>query len=321
MISEDDIFEYLTFGGTFGRVFRLFFDRFDVFMGISMVFFVPYAILVVTGLVMGAIAFEESFDPDNVPKLFIMFALDLLIYELACVIGQGAISVAIAEIYIGRRVGFGSCLKRAWTAKWALVCSSMLCFGSLFVTSLLPIFIVCLLAMHTAPVVAFGAFLVLCACLGGSCYWYSGLILSGPSIVIENFASPIKGMKRSWELSTGSRCYVLSTMIGLFVWQRMIVIFFRAIFGSFIGGILELLFTVFYLPLQGITKTVLYLNLRIGRESMNEQVLMGDLLSSEPPSSRFRNDDPVANGYVPTESLDYRHVPLVDEEEIVYSNA
>jgi len=313
MITEDEIFEYLTIGGTFGRVFRLFFDRLDVFMGISLVFSIPYAILTVTLLTTEIT--DEDFE-------FIMSAFDLLVYELACVIGQGAISIAVAEIYIGRRPGWGTCLKRAWTAKWALVCSSLLLHAPLFVSSALPMLS---LLMVTREGVSFGiilfAYLLVCVCLVGTSYWYSGLILSGPAIAIENFRSPIKGLKRSWELCSGSRCYVLSAMIGLFVGRIMITSLLRFMFGIWARNFLDLLITVFYLPLQGIIETVLYLNLRIGRESLNNHVLMGDLMTSQPPSSRFRNDDPAASGYVPAESLDYRHVPLMDEDEIQFSNA
>jgi hypothetical protein len=60
-------------------------------------------------------------------------------------------------------------------------------------------------------------------------------------------------------------------------------------------------------------ETVLYLNLRIGRESMNHQVLSGDLMNDASSLSRFRNDDPGTD--LSTQSMDYRHVPLMDLEE------
>lgn len=60
-------------------------------------------------------------------------------------------------------------------------------------------------------------------------------------------------------------------------------------------------------------ETVMYLNLRIGRESMNHQVLSADLMSDAEASSRFRNDDTAVSASGP--SMDYRHVPLMDEEE------
>jgi hypothetical protein len=60
-------------------------------------------------------------------------------------------------------------------------------------------------------------------------------------------------------------------------------------------------------------EAVMYLNLRIGRESMNHQVLSGDLLcDGAANASRFRNDD---YGAPSAAMADYRHVPLVDQEE------
>lgn len=46
---------------------------------------------------------------------------------------------------------------------------------------------------------------------------------------------------------------------------------------------------------------------------MNHQVLSGDLANdSASPASRFRNDDPTGET---EQSMDYRHVPLVDADE------
>ncbi len=57
----------------------------------------------------------------------------------------------------------------------------------------------------------------------------------------------------------------------------------------------------------------MYLNLRIGRESMNHQVLSGDLMNDASSGSRqFRNHDYDAPSSTIT---DYRHVPLMDQED------
>jgi hypothetical protein len=45
---------------------------------------------------------------------------------------------------------------------------------------------------------------------------------------------------------------------------------------------------------------------------MNHQVLLGDLSSDSPVGSRFRNDDPGADS---SQSMDYRHVPLMDVDD------
>jgi hypothetical protein len=76
------------------------------------------------------------------------------------------------------------------------------------------------------------------------------------------------------------------------------------------GLLRHFLFSYLFISLQ----TVLYLNLRIGRESMNHQVLSGDLVSDASSlGARFRNDDPT--GGDGGHSMDYRHVPLVDADD------
>jgi hypothetical protein len=65
-------------------------------------------------------------------------------------------------------------------------------------------------------------------------------------------------------------------------------------------------------------ETVMYFNLRIGRESMNHQVLSGDLMPDAAPASRFRNDDAASSsssGSYAGPSMDYRHVPLMDMDD------
>jgi hypothetical protein len=46
---------------------------------------------------------------------------------------------------------------------------------------------------------------------------------------------------------------------------------------------------------------------------MNHQVLSGDLTNDASPASRFRNDD--AGAHETGQSMDYRHVPLVDQDD------
>jgi len=60
----------------------------------------------------------------------------------------------------------------------------------------------------------------------------------------------------------------------------------------------------------------MYLNLRIGRESMNHQVLSGDLMN-DGPSSRFRHEGSNMASPPSMNMTDYRHVPLMDQEDPV----
>jgi hypothetical protein len=47
---------------------------------------------------------------------------------------------------------------------------------------------------------------------------------------------------------------------------------------------------------------------------MNHQVLSADLMNDATAQSRFRNDDP-GSDMSSSQSMDYRHVPLMDLEE------
>ena len=66
-------------------------------------------------------------------------------------------------------------------------------------------------------------------------------------------------------------------------------------------------------------ETVMYLNLRIGRESLNHHVLSSDLMNDgSASSSLFQSniDAGITMDFsAPPKMTDYRHVPLMDRDE------
>jgi len=324
----DDPFEYVTFGGTFRRTFEVFFGNFDTFMGLSFVVVIPFAIIYLTMLLFVAYVYfgeetDPEFEPKHIPALVVVYVLEFVLYRLASVIGQGAISYAVAEIYLGRRPKWVQCLKAGWKRKCSLLGSSVILHGSL-ILAFIPCFIFLVIALTHQNFFTF--LLATVAWLGfvaGCVYAYTGFILTSPAIMVEGHNNPIKGLKRSWELSNGSRCYLICAMFALWFLNQFVSQFLFTIFGSkddplaiftVVGGIINVLPAIFYFPLHAIVESVLYLNLRIGREALNYQVLTGDVLSDEPPAARFRNDDPADNGNL-QDSFDYRRVPLVNAAE------
>mmetsp|Transcript_1703 Transcript_1703/g.3877 ORF Transcript_1703/g.3877 Transcript_1703/m.3877 type:complete len:349 (+) Transcript_1703:180-1226(+) len=327
-MTIDEPFEYLTFGGTFGRTFSLFVDRFDLFMGLSGVVIVPFAVLLLTTSIIAAsiIIREEEvpdFHPHHIPAIVLIVLVQLILYELCSVIGQGAVSKAVASVYVGQRPGFGHCLKDAWKMKWSLLGSSVLVYGALCVAFIPAWIFVAMAIMSPNPLTITLAVLSGLAFVGGALYGYIGVVMVSPAIMIETIKNPIQAITRSWELATGSRCYLLCTMFCLWFINQLVA---RLLHNMFVtGDVMDILFSIvgivvsivpmlLFFPLHAILETVLYLNLRIGRESMNHQVLSADLLSDAPSNvSRFRNDDPtVSESHVG----DYRHVPLVDSEVV-----
>lgn len=330
----DEPFEYLTFGGTFGRAFALFFDRFDLYMAISGVVMIPFALIFVSLVIFVVSAAFSSYDPDcdyeyeydcdesgHALLGVLVFGVEILAYALATVIGQGAITNAVAKIYIGQQAEWLKCLKSAWRRKWSLLGASLLVDGSLFVVLLLAWIAIFIAVWKPNAFTVILSIVWTIALIVGATYAYSGLLLASPAIMVEGFASPIRGVKRSWELSTGSRCYLVCTLISLTFVCNLAYAFLNNLFGSGnfyiamvnpIDMLVRLIPLSIYFPLHSIIKTVLYLNLRIGRESMNHQVLSGDMMNDATPASRFRNDDP---GAISQDSIDYRHVPLVDNND------
>jgi len=321
----DDPFEYLTFGGTFGRSLGILFDRFDVFMGIAFIMMIPFSIIFITSIYFIISSLLKDRPPDAVDVIFqfLTFGIEIAIYGLVTVIGRGAITHAVTQIYIGQPLGWLQCLKAAWKRKCSLLGAALVVYGVLIVaviTAALGFWLLLHKFVNGFTItlsVVFGI-----AFLGCATYLYTGVLLTNSTVMVENFSNPIKGVKRSWELSTGSRCYLLCTMLCLWMLFQLVSAFFTNLFGagsfyeveSIIDVIIRLGSYFFYFPLHGIIETVLYLNLRIGRESMNHQVLSGDVMSDAPPASRFRNDDPAATEFS-QESLDYRHVPLMDDDD------
>lgn len=321
----DDPFEYLTFGGTFGRAFGILFDRFDVFMGITFIVLIPFSIIFVTIIIFVIHSLVEDKPPEAVDFIiqFLTYGIEIVIYGLVTVIGRGAITHAVTQIYIGQPLGWLQCLKAAWKKKYSLFGAALVVYGVFLVVVILAALGLWLIlgfffnGFTITLSVVFGI-----AVFGCALYAYTGVLLTNSTVMVENFSSPIKGVKRSWELSTGSRCYLMCSMFCLWMLLELLTAFFHNMFGagsfywgsSIIDVIIRLGSYAFYFPLHAIIETVLYLNLRIGRESMNHQVLSGDVMNDAPPASRFRNDDP-ADTEFSQESLDYRHVPLLDVDD------
>lgn len=308
------------------------FDRFDLFMTIAGVVMVPFCILYLSVLILLAKVYvTEAFDPDfhltHIPLLVLTFGVQVLVYDLSSVIGQGAITEAVSQIYVGERPEAIECLAKAWRRKWSLIGSSLIVYGSLFV-GMMPVYLSITLAIfYPNAFVITLVVLVTIIFLAGFVYSYFGVVLTSPAVMVEGFISPMKGVKRSWELCTGSRCYLVSILFSLWFLTQLLSRLLQNMF--VMGGIQDALFSfvgvaatvvpiALSFPMHAILQTVLYLNLRVGRESMNHQVLSGDLANDASPASRFRNDDPGAPT-ISEDSLDYRHIPLMDAGDDVAS--
>lgn len=243
----DEPFEYLTFGGTFSRTFSLWVDRFDFFSSIAGLVLVPYAILTVSiGLLAAIWIVEEEeipeFHPKHIPMVIVIFGLQFLMYSLATIIGRGAIILGVARMYVGQRATLMECLQDTWAKKWPLISVAVMIGSALMVAVIVAAVFVSIAAGYPNPFTIFLAVMACGAVLSFGLYGYIGVVLVNPAIMVENFSGPIQGLKRSWELATGSRCYLMCTLFCLWFLNDMVSRLLHNIFVT--GDVMDIVFSV-----------------------------------------------------------------------------
>ena len=248
--GEGDPFQYLSFGGTFNRTLNLFMERFDLFLTLSGIVLVPFCILMATTTVtLVALTVEkehslEDFHPKHMPLIASIIVIQFLFYALVTVVGRAAMIRAVSLMYLGEpneQIQWYPCLRQSLGQFWSLVGAQLILAGGFGVTSILP------WAFIIWATVKPGFLSILLATIFGvlfvaaAIYMYISLVLSTPAIVIEKRTS-IQGLQRAWELSQGSRCYILCTLFVFWFVNNLISRLLHNMFTS--GTTMDLLFSV-----------------------------------------------------------------------------
>ena len=265
--SSDATFVRLSLDETLGRTFSVYRKGICVFtaiaallMGVLALF---WAILLPILLAIFHVNPDDFADPTNTANHW-LFAPNFILSTVLGGVSQGMISKATAQIYLDREPGLKDCLNLGLKKAEVLALSTLLVF---IVSSLGFLFLI-------AP----GLYLTV--------IWF----VANPAIVIEN-KGVIESMKRSWELVSGSWCYVFCTYlivtVAFFAIQMTWTAFVvggndagHAIF-SVAGYTLGLVPGLVLTPIAGIVKSVMYFNLRVEKEGLNAHVLSRDLGDAE----------------------------------------
>jgi hypothetical protein len=265
-MTIEEPFEYLSFGGTFSRAFQIWFDRFDFFCSIAAIVLVPFVVLSISLGVLLALWIVESenipeFHPKHIPLVIFIFGLQFIVYDLATILGRAAIMRSVAKMYVGQPVTTMECLGDAWAKKFPLISVSMIVgFGCSLGISVVALFIH-LAISHPNPFTIFLAVVVAIVVCSVGLYGYIGVILAYPAIMIENFPGPLRGIKRSWDLATGSRCYLLCVLFSLWFINNLLS---RMLHNMFVGGdIMDVLFSM-----AGLAVTIIPLLVYFPMQSM-----------------------------------------------------
>jgi len=212
-MDDGDLFQPLTFVGTIRRSFHLYFNNIYELTNIHCLAFIACLCL----------EYALRFIPGRFDAAMVFAAM------VAVVVIDGAVYHMVANIYIGEETGCLKSIKAAWQSKFSLLGFDFLrqqiidwTPGPLnlvlhyhqwkaFVDSPppteypKPMIIVHFLAA------AFGIMMFLFLVCGH--YAWSRVLLGGPAIVVEGIGNPIKGLRRSWGLSTGHCYYPMCTIV------------------------------------------------------------------------------------------------------------
>ena len=131
-----------------------------------------------------------------------------------------------------------------------------------------------------------------------------------PAIIIEN-AGVMNGMRRSFELTKHSWCYVfcisfvviLIMVPGHMIWNIFAHLAFGDINFSSWGFLVSSLYFVFVFPVSAIAQSVMYFNLRVEKEGLNADALWDEFRQEQ---GRVPDDAVVGQG---------RYEQLVDNED------
>lgn len=266
--TEDTTFERLTLDGSLRRtvsVYRKGFIGFTkiaaLILGVTaLVWAILLPILIATLHVNGRDFADPNYFEDRWKEFYLMFGAFQVISIILGAVAQGMIIKSVADIYLSQEPDFIDNLKLGLKKS-----------GVIILTALLVLICVC-----------FGFILLFAPGLYLAVMWF----VVGPAIVIEN-NGVIESMKRSWELVSGSWCYVFC----MFLIVNFVTGVFQMIWSAFVAGgndashaifsvtgsILALIPGLVFMPVMGIMIAVMYFNLRVEKEGLNAHVLSRDL--------------------------------------------
>lgn len=249
MFSSDP-FQRLTAGGTFNRTLNIFMGRYDLFMMITSIIFVPVAFMMVsifqfmgtsmhtmleslqtqqnmnnmnsgtgydnyseyssTTMAAGSDPFSDAIF-QNLSSFGSQFILEYIALLVLSIAGEAAMTYAVAELYAGRDPVWLDCLKKGFS-RWCDL------FGSAFIVVFAIGFCDFSVRLLSGGFIStqnnfmvFLGVLVIVAWLVVVAFVMVSFMILAPVIMVEG-SGPINSIKRCWELSWNNRCYIFCTI-------------------------------------------------------------------------------------------------------------
>ena len=342
MPQSQSWFEHLSLGRVLSRTLNLFVDRYQLFMTLSAMVWIPAAIV---GWMVGLILIvsvlsaarqavqtmddssDSSNSDDNFWKLMQVvmqhagvvttaIVVQVVLTTAITLVGQYGMVRACANVYVGQVQDWRTCLELGQQHLKTTVLTYAIPMGAViggFV--ILCLFLGLAVARPTAFLILL-ALVVIVAVVVACVYVAMSLVLVLPVLVVEaNNKTPMDVLRRSHELSQGRRCYLACPLFLLYV-LRWIV---EQILHNLLSGsnhplasvlqpgaiVVAKLPDVLFMPLCAILTMVLYISIRADQEGLTQDVLQRELVQP------LAYTAPTGSNGAP--NLDYRQVALVEE--------
>lgn len=273
MATTEHLFRRLTAGDTYNRTLSIYQQRYDLFLTIAAVVLGPIVVALVLTTVFFAANMEklndaassmqnqqDPYDSDipDIPQGFFAFGGFILfevgLYFVLVIVGQAAMTRAVAEMYVGRTPNWKDCLKEGFKSFCPIICTSLLA-GLAFLIAYFIAFIAMGIVIGIGDALFGDTVAGLAAVLGGSAiavayvYFFVALMTLTPTIVVEK-KGPVDAIYRCWELANNNRCYIFCTAFGLALALVAVQLVLSLIFAnSVLGVIVRNGFSLFTLPL------------------------------------------------------------------------
>lgn len=271
----------LSIAELFDRSFRLYRQNFGTFLGIVALTQLPlFAFQLVLLMTQGATTADLAEFSDLLEGPVSFLAIwHILVSTLFTQIGAAALTQAISDNYLGRKVSTLSAFRRigrSWlTLIFALIVAGLV-IGATAVPFILMLFIPCI-----GQIVGFA---------GAIAVMFMGIVLTSlvtPVVVLEK-KSAGKATRRAWELAKKRMGWILGYLFLLGLFSSLAIdgptFLLQSLFDSFVGStnlmtqsIVQqtgnLLFSALFLPIELTAITLMYFDLRIRFEGFDLLVL------------------------------------------------
>jgi len=260
-MSDSDLFQRLSLDETLGRTFLVYKTGFAVFTKIAVLTVVITSILQALNLwMLNVDNGVDSWVYKHAGLAVVLSAIDTVLTIFVTAVGNIMLIRAVADVYLDRPANLQASFK---------VGAQRMCtiFGASLIAGL---------------AIALGFVLFLAPGIYLSVKWFA----LTPAIVIEG-KGVTGSLNRSWELTNGSWCYVFCTQLIfsiVVIVLAYVPVFFvtynAAMKGEQVGGFTQFLLNIpaiLWQPLVAIAMTIMYINLRIEKESLNYDLFARDL--------------------------------------------